>query len=116
MIHSMKFLEIAQDELDNVFESYEYQTSNGQDFIKDVKATLTRIKNYPNIWCKSSEHTHRCILRHFPYAIIYQVYKDDILVLAIVNLRKKPTLWASKSVSEYATNRISILPDTMYTR
>jgi len=38
------------------------------------------------------------------------------LVLAIVNLRKKPTLWASKSVSEYATNRIPILPETMYTR
>ncbi len=113
---SLKFLEIAQDELDNVFETYEYQTNNGKDFIQDIKATLVRIKNYPNIWYKSSEHTHRCILLHFPYAIIYQVQRGAILVLAIVNLRKKPTLWASKSVSEYATNRIAILPDTMYTR
>ncbi|MCF6244976.1 MAG: hypothetical protein L3J43_08050 [Sulfurovum sp.] len=113
---SVKFLEIAQDELDNVYEAYQYQTNNGQDFIQDIKVTLSHIVNYPNIYYQSSEHTHRAILQHFSYAIIYKIHKNDIVVMAIVNLRKKPTLWASKSVSEYATNRISILPDTMYTR
>jgi len=110
------FLALAQEELDNIFETYDYQNNLGYAFVDDVKETLQRIQLYPEAWHKCSTHTHRCILKQFPYAIIYQKRDDDILVLAIVNLRKKPTLWASKSVSEYSTNRISILPDTMYTR
>ena len=113
---SIQFLVLAQDELDNTFEAYQYQEGNGHTFIKDIKDTLKRIMAYPEVWHKSSTHTFRCILKHFPYAIIYEKRGDDILVLAIVNLRKKPTLWASKSVSEYSTKRISILPETMYTR
>jgi len=110
------FLALAQDELDNIFEAYDYQNNLGYAFINDVKETVQRIQSYPEAWHKSSAHSHRCILKQFPYAIMYQKRADDILVLAIVNLRKKPTLWASKSVSEYATNRIPILPETMYTR
>jgi len=113
---SVKFIALAQDEMDNTFEAYEYQEKSGYIFIKDVMETLEHIKAYPKDWCKSSIHTHRCILKKFPYAVIYQVYEEGILVLAITNLRKKPTLWASKSVSEYSTHRISILPETMYTR
>ena len=113
---NVTFLALAQDELDNTFEAYEYQENLGYAFIHDVKDTIKLINTYPETWHKSSTHTHRCILKNFPYAVIYQKREDTILVIAIVNLRKKPTLWASKSVSEYSTNRISILPDTMYTR
>ena len=110
------FLALAQDELDNIFETYDYQSNLGYAFINDVKETVQRIQTYPEAWHKSSENSHRCILKQFPYSIIYQKRTDDILVIGIVNLRKKPTLWASKSVSEYATSRISILPETMYIR
>ncbi len=107
------FLALAQEELDNIFETYEYQNNLGYAFLDDVKETLQRIQFYPEAWHKCSAQTYRCRLKQFPYAIIYQKRDDNILVLAISNLRKKPTLWASKSVSEYSTNRISILPDTM---
>ena len=110
------FLALAQDELDNTFEAYEYQENLGYAFIQDVKDTIKLIDTYPEAWHKSSTHTHRRILKKFPYAVIYQKREDDILVLAIVNLLKKPSLFATKSVSEYSTNRIAILPDTMYTR
>ena len=114
---SLKFIALAQNELDDLFESLEYQKKNqGYDFIAEVENTLHLIKTYPDVWTKSSTHTQRCVLKGFPYAIIYQKVEGGILVVAIKNLRKKPTHWASKSVSEYSTCRIPILPDSIYTR
>lgn len=113
----VKFIALAQNELDDLFESLEYQNENqGYDFIAEVKNTLHLIKSYPDVWAKSSEQTRRCLLKGFPYAIIYQKVDDGILVISIMNLRKKPTHWASKSVSEYSTCRIPILPETIYMR
>jgi hypothetical protein len=114
---SVKLLELAQSELDDVFEAYEYQKKNlGYAFTQEVKQTLKLIKSYPDIWPKSSTHTQRCLIKGFPYSILYQKVDATIFVLAIVNLRKKPIHWASKSVSEYSTCRIPILPATIYTR
>ncbi len=114
---SIKFLELAQHELNDTFESYEYQQENlGYDFIEETINTLKLIKTYPEVWSKSSNHTQRCLIKGFPYGILYQKVDSTILVIAIVNLRKKPTHWATKSVSEYSTCRISILPDTLYLR
>lgn len=114
---TVKFLELAQDELDNTFEAYVYQKKHlGQDFIQEVSNVIELIKHYPDVWQKSSTHTQRCLLKSFPYAVIYQVKNDTIIIVSIMNLRKKPTLWATKSFSEYATCRISSLPETIYTR
>jgi len=114
---SIKFLELAQSELDDVFEAYEYREKNlGYAFTQEVSQTLKLIKDYPDLWSKSSTHTQRCLVKGFPYGILYQKVDAIIFVVAIVNLRKKPIHWVSKSVSEYSTCRIPILPETIYTR
>lgn len=112
-----KFLELAQSELDDAFEAFEYQKKTlGHAFVKDVKETLSLIKTYPNTWSNSSSKTQKCLLKNFPYGVIYQQKDNIIYVVALINLRKKPIHWVSKSVSEYATCRITSLPETMYTR
>lgn len=114
---SVNFLELAQSELDDIFEAYEYQKEDlGYNFIQEVRHTLQLIKTYPDIWPKSSTHTQKCLIKGFPYGILYQKVDTTIFVLAVVNLRKKPIHWVSKSVSEYSTCRIPSLPETMYTR
>ena len=116
-MNSVHFLELAQSELDDVFEAYEYKEENlGRDFVKEVSHTLQLIKNYSSVWSKSSTHTQKCIIKGFPYAILYQKVDATIFVVALVNLRKKPIHWVSKSVSEYSTCRIPSLPETIYTR
>jgi len=113
----IEFLNLAQNELDDTFDYYEYQKKDqGYHFIAEVKQTLELIKMYPKIWTRSSKHTHRCLIKGFPYAIIYQKREDVILVVSIMNLHKKPRHWASKSVSEYSTCRIPILPESIYMR
>ena len=116
-MRELKFLALAQNELDDIYESLEHQKKNqGYRFIEEIEKMLNLIKLYPTAWSKSSINTHKCFLQGFPYAIIYQYIDNSIMVVAIMNLHKKPIHWASKSVSEYATCRISSLPETMYTR
>lgn len=116
-MRTLKFLALAQNELDDVFEALEYQKEDqGYAFIAEIEKMLGYIKSYPKAYPDNTEHTQKCLLRNFPYAIIYQYRNDEITIVSIMNLRKKPIHWASKSVSEYATCRISILPETMYTR
>jgi len=116
-MYSVHFLELAQSELDDVFEAYEYKQENlGHAFVEEVSNTLQLIRSYPDVWPKSSAHTQKCIIKGFPYAVMFQKVDATIFVLALVNLRKKPIHWVSKSVSEYSTCRISILPETIYTR
>lgn len=116
-MRELKFLALAQNELDDIFESLEHQKKNqGYRFIVEIEKMLKLIKAYPSTWRKTSTNTHKCFLNGFPYAIIYRYDDTNIMVVAIMNLHKKPIHWASKSVSEYATCRISSLPETMYTR
>lgn len=116
-MRKLNFLALAQNELDDIFESLEYQKQNqGYRFIEEIEKMLKLIKSYPSTWRKTSTNTHKCFLNGFPYAIIYQYVSNSIRVVAIMSLHKKPIHWASKSVSEYSTCRISSLPETMYTR
>lgn len=117
MKYSVKFLALAQDELDDIFQAYQYQNADlATQFMTALSTTLIIIKDYPNIGMKSSEHTQRFLIKGFPYAILFHNHKEYILIIAIMNLHKKPIHWATKSISEYSTCRISILPETMYIR
>lgn len=114
---NITFLALAQNELDDIYEALEHQKKDqGYQYIQEIKKMLSLIKTYPTLWSKISENTYKCLIKGFPYAIIYQQIDNLIIVVAIMSLHKKPIHWASKSVSEYATCRISSLPETMYTR
>jgi hypothetical protein len=87
----IRFLEIAQIELDDAIEYYNYEVPGlGEAFLTEVLNTLDRIGKYPEAWQPSSNRTRRCQTRRFPYGIMYQIRRDEILVVAIANLHRKP--------------------------
>jgi toxin ParE2 len=93
----IRFLEIAQIELDDAIEYYNYEVPRlGEAFLNEVLNTLDRIGKYPEAWQPSSKRTRRCQTRRFPYGIMYQIRKDEILVVAISNLHRKPDYWKDR--------------------
>jgi hypothetical protein len=93
----IRFLEIAQIELDDAIEYYNYEVPGlGEAFLNEVLNTLDRIGKYPEAWQPSSKRTRRCQTRRFPYGIMYQIRKDEILVVAISNLHRKPDYWKDR--------------------
>ena len=91
------FLEIAQIELDDAIEYYNYEVPGlGDAFLTEVLHTLDRIGGFPGAWHPCSKRTRRCQTRRFPYGIIYQIREKKILVVAVANLHRKPDYWKDR--------------------
>jgi hypothetical protein len=50
----------------------------------------------PEAWTKIGERTRRCILKAFPYALLYVVETDLILVTAVAHLHRDPEHYGNR--------------------
>jgi len=87
----IRFLDLAQAEFDEAVAYYNSQLPGlGDDFLAQVLKALDRIKQFPKAWHPYTKNTRRCLVRRFPYGVVYQILKDEILIVAIQNLHRKP--------------------------
>ncbi|WP_309399619.1 type II toxin-antitoxin system RelE/ParE family toxin [Cerasicoccus maritimus] len=68
----------------------------GLRFYNELKKTEERIQKYPDGWMQLSTNTRRCRLETFPYGIIYQLRADEILIVAVAHLKRKPEYWKDR--------------------
>lgn len=91
------FLAPARAELQEAVDYYEDRRPGlGREFASEVQSTLSRILLNPTAWTRISKDIRRCRLRRFPYALVYQIRGDQILVAAVMHLRRDPTYWRSR--------------------
>jgi toxin ParE2 len=94
---TIRFLEIAEAELDQAVRWYETQTPGlGEAFLIDILAAADRVALYPDAWQPLGNNLHRCRLSRFPYGLIYAVDGTDILVLAVAHLHREPDYWRDR--------------------
>jgi len=94
---NVKIIDDASHELNDVFIYYEYQQKDlGHRFIESFTQTVELIKFYPNGWHPLSKKVKRCLIKDFPYGIIYQVREETIIVVAVANLHRKPNYWTDR--------------------
>ena len=93
----IRFLDIAQIELDQAIEYYNYESPGlGDEFLTEVLKVIDRIGKMPEAWHRLSKRTRRCQTRRFPYGIIYQIREEEILVVAVANLHRRPDYWKER--------------------
>jgi hypothetical protein len=93
----IRLLEVAEIELDEAIQYYSDKALGlGDDFLAEVLKALNRIARFPESWHPCSKRTRRCQTRRFPYGIIYQIRQDEILVIAIADLHRKPGYWDNR--------------------
>ena len=81
----------ANKELDEAVRYYDHQLPGlGFRFYQEVSAAIDRIRFMPEAWTKIGERTRRCILKGFPYALLYIVDSSEILITALANLHRDP--------------------------
>lgn len=78
----------------NYFE--ECRSGLGLEFSKEVFSTIQRIIHFPTAWSKFSENTRRCLTTRFPYGLIYQVFKKEIIIMAVMQLNREPDYWEKR--------------------
>ena len=90
----VRFTAAAHQEVREALEYYEGQEEGlGAKFLNELESTISRIVGMPEAWKPLSARTRRCMFHRFPYGVIYQPGRDEILILSIMNLHRQPRSW-----------------------
>jgi len=69
----------------------------GYELAQEVQRTLDRISAFPEAWPLFSERIRRCIVRRFPYGMLYQIRADCVLVVALLHMKRSPKTWQERA-------------------
>jgi toxin ParE2 len=96
---TIRFLTEAEAELDDAVAYYETQLAGlGAEFAVEIRAGLARIEEFPEAWQSLSRRIRRYRLNRFPYGILYAAVGDDIVVVAVMHLHRKPDYWETRAI------------------
>ena len=81
-------------EFEEAVQFYKQRGRNlGRRFAHEVRGTIQRIAATPRRWRILEEDVRRCLLRVFPYAVLYTIEDDYILIVAIMHGKRQPGYW-----------------------
>lgn len=91
------FNELAERELNDAAQYYEHeQLGLGAAFIVDVQRCTTAIQAYPQAAPLVRGQIRRRLCERFPYGLLYDVTADEIRILAVMHLRRRPSYWVGR--------------------
>ena len=65
-------------------------------FTKSVEETIQRIVEAPERWRIVDEDVRRCLTHIFPFAILYTIEQDFILIVAVMHWSREPGYWRDR--------------------
>jgi plasmid stabilization system protein ParE len=94
----VRFLVPARRDLADATAYYEDQMPDlGVQFLDEVWAAIDRIRAFPLAWQPLSQRTRRCLLNRFPYGVIYEQRKDEIVIVAVGHQHRHPDFWKPRA-------------------
>jgi toxin ParE1/3/4 len=92
-----EFHRLAEYELNEAAQYYDLEDPGlGAAFLDEVDRCLQSIQAAPEAGAILRGTVRRRLLRRFPYAVLYKITPSDIRVLAVMNLRRRPTYWVGR--------------------
>lgn len=89
----------AEEELNQAIDYYnECQPMLGWEFAREVHTAIQSIVNHPRAWTRLSKNTRRCLVNRFPFGVIYQIVDSGILIIAVMQLNRKPGYWRERTL------------------
>jgi plasmid stabilization system protein ParE len=87
----------AEAEFLDAIDYYEGRTPGlGYEFAIEVRSTIENILRLPKAWTILSGDIRRCLIRRFPYGIIYAQDGNSIFILAVMHLHRAPDCWKDR--------------------
>lgn len=87
----IRLISPANIELDEAIRFYDHQLPGlGFRFFQETRSAIERINFMPEAWPKIGPRTRRCIIKGFPYALLYIVETNEILITAMAHLHRDP--------------------------
>ena len=86
-----------QHEIKENYQWYESKSQGlGEDFITELESAFRLIMEIPDTWPLISSNFRRYLLNRFPFGVIYQVKKNEIYIVAVMHLSRKPGYWRKR--------------------
>jgi toxin ParE2 len=93
----IRFLTLAAQEVDEAFVWFEEQVEGkGIDFLDDLDRTVRLVRAYPLASFEIEPEIRRSLFARFPYALIYGLEPDAIVVIAVAHAHRAPHYWADR--------------------
>jgi toxin ParE1/3/4 len=68
----------------------------GDDFMFAVDACFAQIECAPEAFVFSHERVRRALLKKFPYAVLFRVSEDEILIVGCLHTSRDRTSWEER--------------------
>lgn len=93
----VRFLYPAEQEMFDAARYYELQaTGLGDDFLDKIEFAARDIAENPERWPSTQGNIRRRLALRFPYALLYRVDAEEVVVLAVMHLRRHPSYWTGR--------------------
>jgi plasmid stabilization system protein ParE len=98
---AVRLLAVAEAELQDAVQWYDAQVPGlGSAFLLECLRILQLVGEYPDAWQQLSKSVRRCRLSRYPYAVVYARDGQDVIILAIAHLHRKPGYWRTRLTDE----------------
>ena len=92
-----EFHRLAERELNEAAQYYDGEEPGlGSSFLQEVDRCLQSIEAQPEAGVILRGSVRRRLLRRFPYALLYKIQPSGIRILAVMNLKRRPTYWVGR--------------------
>ncbi len=65
-------------------------------FMAAVEHAIQQITSAPEQWRVFEDDVRRCLTHVFPYAILYTIEPDHILIVAVMHCHREPDYWRKR--------------------
>jgi toxin ParE1/3/4 len=91
------FLPEAADEMNEASRFYESRAAGlGQAFLDEVQVAADDIAEHPRRWPIVRRPVRRRMLGRFPYGLLYREESQEVVVVAVMHLHRRPGYWVSR--------------------
>jgi hypothetical protein len=84
----------------------EVESGLGYDFAVEVYSSIERTTSFPKAWPVLESDIRRCLVRRFPYGVLYSEEKDSIYIVAVMHLHRDPEYWKHRLEMRSPSNEI----------
>ena len=76
---------------------YESQASRlGIDYLSEIERAVATITESPMTWPIIEGELRRRLVRRFPFGILYRIEPEEIVIIAVAHLHRKPGYWMGR--------------------
>jgi len=97
-VHSVRFTQIAREELIEAQDWYEGEAPGlGRRFREAIDALTERMSANPLQFPMVFKNARRALLRRFPYSLFFVIDDDTLLVIACFHASRDPSHWRKRA-------------------